>query len=71
MQVRTLRTNTTWKRIEPAFRQMTQRGPRQPNNRRFLEEVLWIWRTGAHWRDLPPSLGPWASASTSVFAAGP
>ena len=29
------------------------------NNRRFLNAVLWILRTGAPWRDLPPDYGDW------------
>jgi transposase len=31
------------------------------DNRRFVEAVLWIARTGSPWRDLPPSLGNWNS----------
>jgi transposase len=29
------------------------------DNRRFLNAVLWILRTGAPWRDLPPDYGDW------------
>jgi transposase len=29
------------------------------DNRRFVEAVLWIVRTGSSWRDLPPELGKW------------
>jgi transposase len=32
------------------------------DNRRFLDAVLWIARTGAPWRDLPERLGHWNSA---------
>jgi transposase len=32
------------------------------DNRRFLEAVLWIVRTGAPWRDLHPAFGNWNSA---------
>lgn len=34
-------------------------GRRAENNRRFLDAVFWILRTGAPWRDLPPDLGDW------------
>ena len=29
------------------------------DNRRFVEAVLWIGRTGSPWRDLPPAFGSW------------
>ena len=34
------------------------------DNRRFVEAVLWIVRTGSPWRDLPPSFGHWNSVFT-------
>lgn len=37
-----------------------RRGPRSEDaDRRFVEAVVWIARTGAPWRDLEPSFGPW------------
>ena len=33
------------------------RGRTGQDNRRFLEAVLWIVRTGSPWRDLPVELG--------------
>jgi len=29
------------------------------DNRRFINAVLWILRTGSPWRDLPPQYGGW------------
>ena len=29
------------------------------DNRRFINAVFWIFRTGAPWRDLPPDYGDW------------
>jgi len=31
------------------------------NNRLFVDAVLWIARTGAHWRELPEQFGAWNS----------
>jgi transposase len=34
-------------------------GPRDRNDRAFFEGVVWILRTGAPWRDVPPTFGKW------------
>ena len=31
------------------------------DNRLFINAVLWIMRTGAPWRDLPPDYGGWSN----------
>jgi len=33
------------------------------DNRRFLNGVFWVLRTGAPWRDMPPSYGNWNSVA--------
>ena len=30
------------------------------DNRKFVNAVFWIFRTGAPWRDLPPDYGHWS-----------
>ena len=34
-------------------------GGNAKDNRRFINAVFWILRTGAPWRDLPPDYGNW------------
>jgi transposase len=49
-----------WDRIEHLFPgKASDCGVTAKNNRQFVEAVLWIARTGAPWRDLPPEFGHW------------
>ena len=52
-----------WKLLEPHLlgRKGTWEGDVR-NNRRFINAVLWILRTGAPWRDLPTYYGDWKNA---------
>lgn len=52
--------NDQWERIKDLLLgKQGDRGATARDNRRFLEAVLWIARTGTPWRDLPTSLGHW------------
>ena len=55
-------SDRAWKIIEPHLpgRAGTQSRPAK-DNRRFINAVIWILRTGAPWRDLPPEYGDWNS----------
>jgi len=55
-------TDEQWERIAGLFppRKATGRKPR--DRRQIMDAILWVLRTGAPWRDLPASYGPWATA---------
>lgn len=49
-----------WERIEQLLPgKASDPGCTAKDNRRFIEAVLWIMRTGSPWRDLPAELGHW------------
>ncbi|WP_414703725.1 IS5 family transposase [Pseudomonas sp. TCU-HL1] len=49
-----------WERIKELLPGKTSdRGVTARDNRRFIEAVLWIARTGSPWRDLPETYGHW------------
>lgn len=58
-------TDGQWRRIEPSLPRATKTGGRDAKpHRPMLEAMIWILRTGAPWRDLPRSYGPWQSVYT-------
>ena len=55
-------SDADWDRIKGLLPgQPGQHGGVARDNRRFINAVLWIARTGAPWRDLPERLGNWNS----------
>ena len=51
-----LLTDAQWEKIEPLLPKpkRSPKGGRKPvDNRRVLEGILWVLRTGARWKDLP------------------
>jgi putative transposase len=55
-------TNRQWSRIENLVPGKSgDKGRAGEDNRLFVDAVLWILRTGAPWRDLPPAFGRWNS----------
>jgi len=55
-------TNEVWAILEPHLpgRKGSWGGVAE-DNRRFINGVFWILRTGAPWRDLPPTYGDWSN----------
>jgi len=55
-------SDETWAILEPLLPgQRGQWGGIAKDNRLFINAVFWILRTGAPWRDLPPSYGKWGT----------
>ena len=53
-------SDAQWAKMEPhCLGKPTDPGRSGGDNRLFVEAVLWIVRTGAPWRDLPPAFGKW------------
>ena len=60
--IRTVLTDAQWERIAPLLPgKKGDPGRSGDDNRRSLEGILWIVRTGAPWRDLPEYFGNWFS----------
>jgi transposase len=53
-------TDGEWELVEP-FLPLGERGP-IPDLRRHLNAVMWRFRTGSPWRDIPERYGSWSTA---------
>lgn len=62
--IRTILRDDQWERLKDHLPGKPGDKGRSADNRLFLEAVLWMARTGAPWRDLPPSFGNWHSVYT-------
>jgi transposase len=53
-------SDEVWAVIEPVLpSDVGRRGKRWADHRRVLEGIVWRFRVGAPWRDLPADFGPW------------
>lgn len=57
-----------WARIEPFVPggRKGRRGPRT-NNRRFVEALIWMARSGGRWRDLPERYGGYQTVKRRYY----
>ena len=60
-------TDHEWAAIKP-FLPNKPRGVPRVNDRRVLNGIFWVLRSGAPWRDLPETLGPIPLAIIASFA---
>jgi putative transposase len=55
-------SDSQWERIGPLLPgKASDPGRTGADNRLFVNGVLWVLRSGAHWRDLPERYGKWKS----------
>ena len=55
-------TDQQWEAVAPILPgKSSDRGRTGADNRKSLEGMIWILRTGAPWRDLPSDFGNWNS----------
>src|SRR4051812_7297968 len=58
-------TDQQWQRLEPLLPpEKPWTGRTNEDHRRILNGILWIHRTGAPWRDLPPRYGSIGTVSS-------
>ncbi len=55
--MRTLLTDAQWATIRPLLPPPARTGRPRADDRRTLEAILYVLRTGCAWADLPPALG--------------
>jgi transposase len=64
-------TDCEWFAIKPLLPNKSRGVPRV-DDRRVLNGIFWVLRSGAPWRDLPRTLGPYTTSYNSLrpLAAG-
>ena len=69
MSVRLLLTDEAWAEIAPILTALKSRAGSPPvlSDRRFIEAVLYLARTGTPWRDLPEAFGKWFTVYTRFW----
>src|ERR1700722_11878848 len=57
-----------WEKVAPFVPggRKGKRGPRS-EGRRFFDALLWMARSGAHWRDLPEKFSPYQTAKRRYY----
>jgi len=58
---RSVLNDDQWAKIAPLLPGKAEDCGVTADNRRFVEAVLWMARTGSPWRDLPEGFGRWNS----------
>ena len=60
MTERRVLTDEMWERLEPLLPDRApRRGGQWTDHREVVEAIIWRFRTGSPWRDLPAGFPPW------------
>ena len=51
-----------WAKVEPLLPPQQGRGRPWRDHRQVVEAIIWRFRTGSPWRDVPSEFGPWKTA---------
>ncbi len=58
-------SDAQWERVAPLLPgKAGDPGRTGSDNRLFVNGVLWVLRSGAHWHDLPERYGKWKTATS-------
>ncbi|MFI6360708.1 IS5 family transposase [Streptomyces sp. NPDC050743] len=56
-------SDAEWEFVRPLL-PVSSRGRKRPDDRRVLNGIVWKFRTGTAWRDVPERYGSWATLHT-------
>lgn len=60
-------TEEQWQRLEPVLPPHKKKGRHRAEDRRIVNGIRWILRTGAPWRDLPERYGSWNTVYSRFY----
>jgi transposase len=60
-------TDEQWSTLQPLLPTPAREGRPRTDDRRILDGILWILRTGAPWRDLPERYGKPGTVSSRFY----
>ncbi len=60
-------TDQEWQRLQPVLPPHKKEGRPRAADRRIVNGIRWILRTGAPWRDLPERYGSWSTVYSRFY----
>jgi transposase len=60
-------TDEQWQRLKPLLPAHQKEGRPRADDRRIVNGIRWILRTGAPWRDLPERYGSWNTVYSRFY----